>query len=251
MNEIERARQILDEVPKDNRFTWNFKQRSIASHIIKDNSLEDFLSWPESLESLHTGYVEATQLEREEIPEWMLAIGKDPDIGTPTDDVSPEGISGTFMRQLFILSKIEKGIAPVNSINRIIEFGGGYGPMAVLLKRLGFHGDHYVYDLPAVHILREWYLEQQDIETKSLLNPQLLLADIFISACALDEANTKLREALLDSVAARHYVFYFTKMWDGINNVDWFSDWLARNGMTPIWIDVPHNMQAMLMGSLK
>lgn len=251
MNEIEKARQILDEVPKDKRFTWNFKQRAIAAHIIKDNGLDDFLQWSESAESLHSGYRGFSKEEEALLPEWMLAIGKDPDIGSPTSDLSPDGISGTFMRQLFIANTIENEVAPIRSIRRVLEFGGGYGALAVILKRMGFDGDHYVFDLPAVHILREWYLEQQNINTVSLTKQKLLLVDVFISVCAMDEARPRVREALLDSVIARHYIFYFTKDWDGVNNVDWFSDWMVRNGMTPTWIDVPYHKQAMLIGHIK
>lgn len=251
MNEVEKARKILDEVPNDKRFTWNFRQRAIAEHIIKSNGLDDFLSWPESADSLHSGYSAFSVDEERLLPKWMLAIGRDPDIGSPTSDLSPDGISGTFIRQLFIASIIENEIAPIGSIRRVLEFGGGYGAFAVILKRMGFDGDHYVYDLPAVHILREWYLEQQNINTVSLTKQRLLLVDVFVSVCAIDEVTPKDREVFLDSVVARHYIFLFSKEWDAINNEDWFSDWFARNGMTPTRIDIPYGNQAMLVGHIE
>ena len=146
---IHEAYRILETVPKAQRFTWGFKQRAFAQHIIRnEGNLDNFLGWPSSAESLHSGFTEEAKRELELVPREMWQYGVDPSTGTPVGNTSPEGMSGTYIRQLFVASKI-------GHANSIFEFGGGYGALAIVLNRwYAYNTRHYVYDFPVMHMLR-------------------------------------------------------------------------------------------------
>jgi len=84
-----------------------------------------------------------------------------------------------------------------------------------------------MYDFPVIHLLREWYLSTQGIGTVSLTEPTELDVEVFVSACALDEAPLELRETILDLVTAERYVFVFTNDF-GYDNTKFFNEWASR-----------------------
>jgi len=221
IDRVHEAHKILDTIPKAPRFTWEFKQRAFAQHIIQSNgNLDKFLEWSSSYESLHTGFTRDAKRELELIPEEMRQYGTDPSMGAPSK--SPVGMSGTYIRQLFLASKI-------GHANSIFEFGGGYGALAVVLNRwYAYHPKHYVYDFPVIHMLREWYLSCQGMATVSITQPTELDVEVFVSACALDEAPLELRETILDLVTAERYVFVFTHDFGGYDNTKFFNEWASR-----------------------
>lgn len=226
IDRVNEAHKIRNAIPKAQRFTWEFKQRAFAQHIIQgDGNLDEFLGWSSSAESLHTGFTEAAKRELELVPRKMWQYGTDPDIGTPSK--SPVGMSGTYIRQLFVANKI-------GHANSIFEFGGGYGALAVVLNRwYAYTPRHYVYDFPVMHLLRDWYLSKLGIGTASITKPIELDVEVFVSVCALDEAPLELRETILDLVTAERYVFVFTNSFDGYENFEFFNEWASRG----IWKD--------------
>jgi hypothetical protein len=249
---VSRARQFLIDIPDSKRFTWDYKQRMFAARIIKDGGLDNFLKWPESIESLHSGWTnETAQIERTLVPEAMLNIGADPEIGNPVDKKSPEGSSGTYIRQLYVASIIMSNIMPIDDIERLIEFGGGYGALAVVLNRIGFSGEHHVYDLPVLHMIRDWYLEQLDIDTHSVSDNEFDVYDLFVSVCSLDEIRPFKRELVLLNKFSYNYLFLFHRNWDGVDNMKWFADWFMSEGMAPKMIEIPNPYQALMYGSRK
>lgn len=220
-NDILNAAQVtLKFTPIKPRFTWEFKQRAFARRVITDGgNLDEFLQWPSSRESLHTGFSPEAEIELKLIPEEMLQYGIDPDVGNPS--TSPDGLSGTYIRQLFVASKI-------GHADSIFEFGGGYGALAVVLNRLyEYRPRHYVYDFPIIHMLREWYLSRLGVDTISVTEPTKLDVEVFVSVCALDEAPLELRETILDLVTAERYVFVFHKNF-GYDNTKFFNEWASR-----------------------
>lgn len=251
---VERAKKILAETPDGERFSWNFKQHSFANHIVECNGLDNFLEWSPSAESLYAGYTRSAELERGDIPVAYRGLGIDPPIGKPPGPKSPEGSSGTYIRQLYVAHQIVSNIGLLEDMSRIVEFGGGYGALALTMYRMGFNGKYAVYDLPVMHLIRDWYLGQLGLEVLSLTEEDLehiINTTLFVSVCAIDEASIETRERFLKKIFAKHYFLVFHKNWDGVNNSEWFADWLAREGIAPKIAESHYKDQMIMYGSRK
>lgn len=247
---VDAAIALLDYIPPGDRFSWNFRQRDLLSNIIRDGGLENFLQWPVSAEALHAGYTDFAAAERGMIDESLRYLAKDPLAGNPPGARSPEKSSGTYIRQLLVALLIEQHLMPIRDIEWLFEFGGGYGALAVVLDRLGFRGLHYVYDLPAVHYIRSWYLSNFYIITESIAsleNTILEDVDVFVSICSMDEVGESTRETVLDAVDCDNYLFWFHKHWDGVNNYDWFMNWIDSRDMSYAEIEIPNENQCCVL----
>ena len=44
------------------------------------------------------------------------------------------------------------------SLRLVVEFGGGYGDMAAMVREMGFRGTHVVYDLLPALLLQQYFL---------------------------------------------------------------------------------------------
>lgn len=257
MNElslVDRAQILLDELPYGDRFTWNFRQRDLMVNLVRDGNLDHFLQWPVSIEGLHAGYTDFASAERDLIDPVLRSVAEDPPYGDPVGNRSPEKSSGTYIRQLVVALMIDEYLMPVDHIEWLFEFGGGYGALAVILKRLGFDGLHYVYDLPALHLIREWYLDNMFVETESItsvVDTRLTEVDVFVSVCSIDEAPPKTRTRVLGAVEANNYLFWMHRMWDGIDNYSWFRDWAISNGLKHGEVEVPNKNQCCILAKRK
>ena len=249
------ANEILKDTPNGERFSWNYKQRKFAAHVIKDRGLDNFLQWSESRESIYSGWTKEAKEERLAIPETLRQLSQDPGTGNPPGPMSPEGASGTYIRQTYVAYQIMNNIAPIEDIRSIIEFGGGYGALPVVLNRLGFPGEHLVYDLPIMHLIREWYLGKQGItDTVSVINTDYLpksSSDLVISIHGINEAPEDIRVNFLKNVFGKHYFFFIHKIWNKENMIDWFGDWFLSEGIAPKTITPPNRHQYILYGSRK
>jgi hypothetical protein len=148
---------------------------------------------------------------------------------------------------------IDKKFAPIESINSILEFGGGYGASEVVFRRRGFRGDHYVYDFPIMHLIREWYLSRNRGHTGFLTLPltdipEGLQTDVFVSVCSIDEAPVKLRNDFMDGFTSTFYLFIVTNVYDGVDNKVWCGQWLDDNNIAYRVIRLASGNQTMFIG---
>lgn len=247
---VDRAIILLDELPRGERFTWNFRQRNLMVNLAEAGGLDHFLQWPVSIEALHAGYTDFAAAERDLIDPDLRPVAKDPLYGNPPGNRSPEKSSGTYIRQLVVALLIDQHLMSIADMEWVFEFGGGYGALAVVLGRLGFEGLHYVYDLPALHLIRDWYLDNMHVKTESitkLYNTVIEDVDVFVSVCSMDEAPLETRTRVLDSARANNYLFWITRMWDGIDNYNWFRDWVIGNGLRYGEVEVPNKNQCCML----
>jgi hypothetical protein len=196
-------------------------------NLVRDGGLDNFLTWPVVTQALHARYSHISKKERMHLPDKLRHLAVDLSFPPAPGPVSPEGASGTYIKQTILLFALEMdflGVRGVERLSHVYEVGGGYGAMAVMLTRMGFAGTHTVLDLPALHIIRDWYLGD-DILVDTADWPGECEVDLFIAIHSLDEMPVITREEILSSVIAKHYIFSFTKEYDGVDNSGWFRNW--------------------------
>jgi hypothetical protein len=109
----------------------------------------------------------------------------------------------------------------ISGLDTIVEFGGGYGQMCWLVRKLGFKGDYCIVDLPEFKLLQRWWLGTQGMETDdgaSIHNP-----DLFIGCYSVSEIPPKDRRAALGD--ALSYLLAYSGKFDRWNNEAWFRKW--------------------------
>ncbi len=109
----------------------------------------------------------------------------------------------------------------VDRMGSIVEFGGGYGQMCWLIRKLGFKGDYCIVDLPEFKLLQRWWLGTQGMETDD--DADIRSPDLLIGCYSVSEIPPKDRRAALGD--ALSYLLVYSGKFDRWNNEAWFRKW--------------------------
>ena len=145
--------------------------------------------------------------------------------------------SGILLRHAAILAWWQNRTRlDIISRKTILEFGGGHGSMCRLIHRLGFTGTYIIYDLPAVSLLQQYYLQENGIEgVISVSDFDSLTAEVaetdakdslFIATWSLSESPFSIRDALLPIITDFDSVLIASQMQvRDMDNVEYFQQW--------------------------
>lgn len=138
----------------------------------------------------------------------------------------------------------------IKDLSTIVEFGGGYGAMALLCHRLGFKGLYVIYDLPEFSLLQQWYLSKHKIEAEWNPRRKPKDVDLFMALYSLSEVEPILRDKMI--VKAASYLFLYSGQWETWNNVEWFQEDFPLLGYCGNWrhselrhLPDPHNFYSL------
>jgi hypothetical protein len=157
--------------------------------------------------------------------------------------------SGHQYRHLLEYTKTT-GIS-INSYQRIIEFGGGYGCMRWLVGEHGYKGKYEIIDNPGISKLQIRYLESSlnraDFEktnwnpTINHLLPSLNSEDLFIGLWSVSETPTEMMLEIIDLLDQNscHLLLAFQHKFTGRDNKSYFDKYL--NNSFRIQIAYPAN----------
>lgn len=134
-------------------------------------------------------------------------------------------LSRNMIHQAYHIQQWENATGQrIAALDTIIEFGSGYGAMALLCHRLGFDGRYVIYDLPEFSLLQEYYLSHFGLLDKVTWNPKKKPKDVdlFMALYSLSEIEPGERMRYLPSVVDS-YLFLYSGQWEKWNNVEWFQ----------------------------
>lgn len=148
-------------------------------------------------------------------------------------------LSRNMIHQAYHVQQWEQATGQrIGNLDTIVEFGGGYGAMALLCHRLGFEGKYVIYDLPEFSLLQEYYLSHFGLLHKVEWNPKRKPknVDLFMALYSLSEIPLADRIELVQQ--AKSYLFLYSGVWQGWDNVAFFQraiPELARHGEGVQW----------------
>jgi len=226
-----------DEVPRPH--TWPRHRYSFRNHV-RNDSIEDFLNWSTVHAIMFVGDVHWVHDEVDALmqspltwPRWRHAI-RETMFGHPRRLPWMAETSGNMIHQAYHLFQWEQITGKnVAKLDCIVEFGGGYGAMARIIRRLGFKGEYIIYDLPELAALQSYYLSNVGITTTIHTTdgnafPEPPEADLMISCYALGEVPTELRIAFL-ARPFKSYLIASQDAWDHKNLYVYFNDFMNEH----------------------
>lgn len=259
-----RERQLIKELRRDIRKT---SATSGASWSLFKKKLKLYVTYLDPRNFLQWEFIRLTMVMHE-TPDiclnemkksidwenkWRDALIEEP-FGGPTLHPVLEESSGTTVVHAWHLFNLKKHTnIDFDKLDCVIEFGGGYGNMCKLLRKLGFKGDYIIYDLPEFLALQRFYLQGIGLHvadgirsTASINGENILVSDIgdfksvlgkkkynntlFIATWSLSESPMELRATFLPLVAECDFFLYgYQKKFDNLDNVRFFDEYKEKN----------------------
>jgi hypothetical protein len=168
--------------------------------------------------------------------------------------------SGNLIHHAYHLAQFEQRMhVPVQDMECVIEFGGGYGSMCRLFHRLGFKGTYIIFDLPPFSALQKFFLKSVGIsvqETHPLAsrpNGVICMSDfadlkvvlsehvhkknsMFISIWAISETPMHTRDSFLPLIAmVDFFLIAYAYCFGEMDNIRYFTGWQKRFENQVIW----------------
>jgi hypothetical protein len=248
---VDEAQRLIATIPDSPRFTWNFRYKRLCEKIISEGCLDNMLSWPTVSEALFAGQTGRVRKELFSLPSSVIDKAYDAPY-PPMPPSSPHVPSGTYTRQAHIAYLLAKESLWWPDVQTVYEVGGGYGAMAIILRRFGFRGAHYVLDHPVMDLIRHRVLlGVTGAGTVSARQHRPVPCDVLIGVHSLCEIDVETRESILAEALAKHYAFSITKTYDGVDNVAWFKGWCASQDLDYAYHVLPSDNQLMIIASRK
>ena len=233
-DELKAAIEALPPIePVESAHTWAFWAWDLRQNILNHNPAE-FLTWPSVVGTMFVGNAPYTKFEFDCLGEGLRDAIVEPNFGKPVlyGDMG-YGTSGNLIHQAYHLYQWEQKTGrQVKDLGTIVEIGGGYGAMAMIIRRLGFKGRYVIFDLPEFNLLQKYYLSNvgiQDIEFESQTDEQTDY-DLLIGLYSLNEMSLKVRKTIINAYPAQSYLIAYGAGWGGVDNMGWALELMRRRG---------------------
>ena len=239
--------------------SWQQNQQALRQHLAQD-SLDNLLAWSTVRKTMYVGYgAEYMPYEyqtlKDDWAKWMPVVrwaGLGADAHHAGDGYASDP---NLVHQAYhLLQWLDRTQQDITTMRSIVEFGAGYGAMALVCHRLGFRGLYYIIDLPELVTLQRYFLGQTlpDLKRVFWLQSQPLSGmsvDLFIACHSLCEIPIIDRERLLATVTSEEYLFVSGYEFEGVDNYKWFGGLDAVEGYK--WSLYPHRENAFYMVGVK
>jgi hypothetical protein len=218
---------------------WGKRRQALRTHFEKDD-IEDFLRWSTINATMFVRECDMTHaqlIQLRSVPKWEFYAETalmENSLGNPPRLGAMAYTSGNLVNQTYHLHQWERMTRrDVKDLTTIVEFGGGYGAMSAICRRMGFEGDYYIYDFPEFCLLQEYYLTNLGYEVETIdvdrntdyrritqFTPDI---DLLIACHSLSEVPFHVREDFIANLAPLSCLFVYQKKFDGIDNIGWFQ----------------------------
>lgn len=213
---------------------WEFWRHQLW-RLAQVDEVEKFPLWPCVYHTmLQNHWPNSIRYELSNLEGWRDEIVA-PAIG-PVDYLDDFAYSMNLIHQAYHLQQWERATGRrIEDLSSIVEFGGGYGAMCLLCRRLGFKGRYVIYDLPEFSLLQQWYLSQNEVEAEWPKGGKYAPdnVDLFMALYSVSEVEPKFRDAYI--IPAKSYLFLYSGQWEQWNNVEYFQQDFPLLGHCANW----------------
>ena len=248
-----RARMAaLPPLPADEAMAsadWWLMNRRDLRRLVAEQDPRAFVEWPPVGRTMFVGdvgYIRAELAALKGRPDWAArwrpAVTEDAAGAPPRCRWHLAG-SGNLIHHAYSLAEFERATGrPVGSYGQVIEFGGGYGSMCRLFRRLGFGGDYAIVDFPEFAALQAYYLaevaaarpaagaDRTTFVTDLADLPAMPVADdaLLVALWSISETPLAVRQQALASLdRAPNVLLAYQGQFGEVDNRRFFADWMA------------------------
>jgi hypothetical protein len=221
---------------------WTSVRDRLARHVHNDDP-RAFLTWDEIRETMFVSgrepYVAVEHRALRAAPDWgsrwRPALQED-SMGCPARWSGDRSTSPNLIHHAFHLMRFEQIAGSIANLEQVVEFGGGYGSVARLARRLGFAGAYHIHDFPEFGALQRYFLAGVELErtgtqsatqsfgTKVADVPARSGSRVFVALWSLSETPLAVREDWLAVATECSHVFVaFQHEFEGVDNHVWFA----------------------------
>ncbi len=220
--------KLINLPPKAEKNSWLQRQIEIKQRILKDDP-EQFLTWSVVIGCMFVGnapYIYDELKELSDSYDWHKWEKVLPESIFGQPEFWSDWTSGNMIHQAYHIKQWENKTGnKIEELDSILEFGGGYGTMALVCRRLGFTGKYIIQDLPVISKLQEFYLSNVDItDIEFRIEYELSHVDLIISLWAVAETPDVFKDRFFRYHGANNYLLSYSDIWETWNNRGYFDD---------------------------
>jgi len=224
-DELQAAFDELPELPDTlpPRGSWPRHCYSMRRHV-KTDEPDRFLCWSTVSATMVVGDVPYVRAEYDRLEEagWLGSLDE-PGLGDPPRLPYYPSTSGNLVHQAYhLLEWTQTTGLKLADVSSILEFGGGYGALAMMAWRLGFRGEYRLWDLPEFEILQRFYLSNASPGRRFTWGDVSAGTDLLIACYSLSEVDDATRRQVLDRPFNSCLIAYQDR-YDEIDNNAWFA----------------------------
>jgi hypothetical protein len=165
---------------------------------------------------------------------------KEDHIGDPVRYFLYPQSSGNRIREVYHLMELEKFIQmPLKNINEVFEFGGGYGNMARIFKKINNRATYTIFDTKEVNLIQYYYLNMLNLKTNwnlvkkkqiniinrtDKINTGTLKNKLFIANWSLSETPIDIRDKIIKKFSKfNFFLISFQNSFENLDNYYYFT----------------------------
>lgn len=229
-DELREAMRALPEPPAGSRPPhWNYWRRDLWERVVGGEDPRCFPSWPCIYHTMLVNHWKAhVALEFDyiftDLGRWVNPIAMGPP-GIVKDRYADTPHSMNLIHQAYYLKRWENATGKrVKDCRKIIEFGGGYGAMALVVHRLGFGGEYAIYDLPEFALLQRFYLGEAGVKGVAWnKHDRRRKTDLLVGCYSLSEMPLNERREFLAENRAKSCLFLYSARFVDYDNLAFFQ----------------------------
>lgn len=213
---------------------WEYWRNELWHHVVDGDDPYGFMGWPCIYHTMLQNHWIGT-VEKEATEMALANGGLYPAHVTDESPFYPKDYwirglenSANLLKQLYHLWRWEEASGKkISDLESIHEFGGGYGAMALMARRLGFAGSYTICDSPEFSLLQKFFLDEMGVVVEWQDRPSGSY-DLSIGCYSLSEVGSDLRAEFEHELKADNYLFLYSDRFDKYDNVEFFNLFMAR-----------------------
>jgi hypothetical protein len=149
----------------------------------------------------------------------------------------PEANENSVRQAVHLLTLSKVANRRVGDFDTVVDFGGGFGSMCRLVRKLGFKGRYIIFDWKEFSALQRFYLklagEQPPIAANSVDELRAQLGShpgrtLLLATWSLSESPTALREEIWNAVHPHAALIAYQKDFGGVDNERYFKEFALK-----------------------
>ena len=228
---------------------WDMVCQDIRNKVINED-IENFLNWYNVVETMFVNSKDVANYEynvlskSDKWPIYQEALkGLWP--GNPKPSTLLPFTNNNALHQLYHLHMYESKYGSILNAKQIVEFGGGYGCLCSIIRKMGFKGQYIIIDFPIFHLLQKYYLNSLgiwDTIQTSTPNTTNFQDSTLFAFWSLSETDPTFRQNFIDNNFSylKNFLVSYQVAYESYDNTHFFNSMKSKNDFNYSEVHIEH-----------